>query len=149
MPSPNSPHRSAQNGSAIDHPVRVLLVDDNPENLLALEAILAPLGCRLLRAMSGEEALKILLDEDCAVILLDVNMPGLSGYETAALIRERERTAHVPIIFLTAYHKDEADVVRGYAYGAVDYVFKPVAADVIRAKVDCFIALAAQNHWLE
>src|SRR5215510_4834982 len=103
----------------------VLLVDDRPENLLALEAILEPLEQRLLFAHSGEDALRQLLQHDVAVILLDVQMPELDGFETAGLIKQRERTSHVPIIFVTAISKEEEQVFRGYSAGAVDYVFKP------------------------
>ena len=119
----------------------VLLVDDNPANLLALEAILLPLGVRLAKASSGEQALRLLLSEEFAVILLDVQMQGMDGYETAALIKQRERTRNVPIIFLTAYGRDEQDVKAGYAQGAVDYLQKPFPAEVLRSKVAVFIEL--------
>ncbi|KFE66115.1 hypothetical protein DB31_1180 [Hyalangium minutum] len=119
----------------------VLLVDDNPANLLALEAILAPLAVRLVKAQSGEQALRQLLGEDFAVILLDVQMEGLDGFETASLIKQRERTRNIPIIFLTAYSSDERDVKTGYASGAVDYLQKPFSADVLRSKVAVFIEL--------
>ena len=99
----------------------VLLVDDEPANLLALEAVLRPLDQNLVRASSGDEALKLLLKDDYAVILLDVHMPDLDGFETAALIKQRARTRHVPIIFLTAISKDTEHVFRGYSEGAVDY----------------------------
>src|SRR6059058_6020440 len=103
-----------------DEQVDILLVDDRPENLLALEAILEPLGQRLVRAQSGEDALRRLLDRDYAVILLDVQMPGLNGFETARLIKARERTKHIPIIFLTAISKEDEYVFHGYSVGAVD-----------------------------
>jgi signal transduction histidine kinase/CheY-like chemotaxis protein len=119
----------------------VLLVDDNPANLLALEAILLPLGVRLAKATSGEQALRLLLSEDFAVILLDVQMEGMDGYETASLIKQRERTRNIPIIFLTAYGRDETDVKAGYAQGAVDYLQKPFSAEVLRSKVSVFIEL--------
>jgi signal transduction histidine kinase/CheY-like chemotaxis protein len=119
----------------------VLLVDDNPANLIALEATLAPLGVRLAKASSGEQALRLLLTEDFAVILLDVQMAGMNGYETAALIKQRERTRTIPIIFLTAFGRDEADVKLGYAHGAVDYLQKPYSSDVLRSKVAVFIEL--------
>ena len=104
---------------------KLLLVDDRPENLLALEAILEPLGQELVRAGSGEEALRHLLHEEFAAILLDVQMPGMDGFQTAELIKQRERTRHVPIIFLTAISKDAEHVFRGYDAGAVDYLMKP------------------------
>jgi PAS domain S-box-containing protein len=126
----------------------VLLVDDRPENLLALEAILEPLGQTLLSAHSGEDALRQLLRHDVAVILLDVQMPDLDGFETAALIKQRERTSYVPIIFITAISKDEEQVFRGYSAGAVDYVFKPFNPDVLRSKVSVFIELHEKNEQL-
>jgi len=126
----------------------ILLVDDRPENLLALEAILEPLGQTLVRANSGEEALRGLLDGDYAVILLDVQMPGLDGFETAALIKQRERTRNIPIIFLTAISKDEVHVFKGYQVGAVDYVFKPFDPDMLRSKVAVFIELWEKNEQL-
>jgi PAS domain S-box-containing protein len=126
----------------------VLLVDDRPENLLALEGILEPLGQNLLYAHSGEDALRQLLLEEVAVILLDVQMPELDGFETAALIKQRERTKHIPIIFVTAISKDEEHVFRGYSAGAVDYVFKPFNPEVMRSKVAVFIELQEKNEQL-
>ncbi len=120
---------------------RILLVDDRHENLLALAAILEPLGQELVRAQSGEEALRRLLHDDFALILLDVQMPDLDGFQTAALIKQRERTRHVPIIFLTAISKEAEHVFRGYEAGAVDYLMKPLDAHVLRAKVSVFIDL--------
>jgi PAS domain S-box-containing protein len=128
---------------------KVLLVDDRPENLLALEAILEPLEQELLYAHSGEEALRQLLRHEVAVILLDVQMPVLDGFETATLIKERERTRHIPIIFVTAISKDEEHVFRGYSAGAVDYVFKPFNPDVLRAKVAVFIELHEKTDQLQ
>jgi len=103
--------------------VNVLMVDDHPENLLALEAILDSLGQNLVKAHSGAEALRCLLNQDFAVILLDVQMPGMDGFETATLIRNRERSRHTPIIFLTAFSTSDNLVFRGYSLGAVDYLF--------------------------
>ena len=114
---------------------KLLLVDDRPENLLALEALLEPLGQELVRAGSGEEALRHLLQEEFAAILLDVQMPGLDGFQTAELIKQRERTRHVPIIFLTAISKDAEHIFRGYDAGAVDYLMKPFEPNILRAKV--------------
>ena len=119
----------------------VLLVDDRRENLVALEAVLAPLGCRLVTATSGAEALKSLLDHEFAVILLDVQMPELDGFETADYIKRRERTRSIPIIFVTAISKEQHHVFRGYEAGAVDYVFKPYDPVVLRSKVAVFIEL--------
>ncbi len=116
----------------------ILLVDDHDENLLALEAILEPTGYRLVKARSGEEALKRVLQDEFAAILLDVQMPGLDGFETAELIRTRERTRSVPIIFVTAISKAPENVFRGYGAGAVDYLFKPVDPVVLRSKVEVF-----------
>src|SRR5204862_969239 len=121
--------------------VDILIVDDRAENLLALEAILEPLGQRLVRAHSGEEALRKLLQHDFAVVLLDVQMPGMNGFETAQLIKSRERTRYIPIIFLTAISKEEDYVFRGYQVGAVDYISKPFQPDVLRAKVAVFVDL--------
>jgi PAS domain S-box-containing protein len=128
---------------------KVLLVDDRPENLLALEAILEPLEQELLYANSGEEALGQLLRHDVAVILLDVQMPVLDGFDTAKLIKERERTRHVPIIFVTAISKDEEHVFRGYSSGAVDYVFKPFSPEVLRSKVAVFVELHEKTEQLK
>ena len=130
-------------------PVNILLVDDRPENLLTLDAILEPLGERLVRAHSGDEALKCLLTDEFAVILLDVQMPGLNGFETAELIKARERTRYVPIIFLTAISKDEAYVYRGYSVGAVDYMSKPFEPDVLRSKVAVFVDLYRKQQQLK
>lgn len=121
--------------------VSILLVDDRPENLLALEAILSGLGHELVRANSGAEALKQLLRQDIALILLDVQMPGMDGFETAAQIKARERTQHIPIVFLTAIDGERHQAFRGYAAGAVDYLFKPFDPWVLRAKVGVFIEL--------
>jgi PAS domain S-box-containing protein len=126
----------------------VLLVDDRAENLLALEAILEPLGQELVRAHSGEEALRELLRRDFAVILLDVQMPGIDGFETARLIKERERTRHIPILFLTAISRDSDQVFRGYSAGAVDYILKPFDADVLRSKVGVFVELWQKGELL-
>jgi len=132
-----------------DDRVNILLVDDRAENLLALEAILEPLGERTVRAHSGDEALKYLLTDDFAVILLDVQMPGLNGFETAELIKSRERTRYIPIIFLTAISKDEAYVFRGYSVGAVDYMSKPFQPDVLRSKVAVFVDLYRKQRQLK
>ena len=126
----------------------ILLVDDRPENLLALEAILEPLEQKLLYAHSGEEALRQLLQHDVAIILLDVQMPVLDGFETARLIKQRERTKHIPIIFVTAISKDEEHVFRGYSAGAVDYVFKPFSPEVLRSKVAVFVELHEKTEQL-
>ena len=124
----------------------VLLVDDRPENLLALETILADLGQNLIRASSGREALRFLLVEDVALILLDVQMPGLNGFELAELIRERESTQHTPIIFISATSRDEQYVFKGYSLGAVDYLTKPVEPEILKSKVRFFTKLFLQHQ---
>jgi CheY-like chemotaxis protein len=124
---------------------KILLVDDRPENLLALEAILSALDQTLVRASSGEDALKALLTDDFAVILLDVQMPGMDGFETAAHIKRRERTRDIPIIFLTAINHGPHHTFRGYAAGAVDYISKPFDPWVLRAKVSVFVDLYEKN----
>jgi PAS domain S-box-containing protein len=133
----------------VPDPVDILLVDDRQENLLALEAILEPLGQRLVRAHSGEEALRQLLVRDFAVILLDVQMPGLNGFETARMIKSRERSKYIPIIFLTAISKDEEYVFEGYSVGAVDYMAKPFQPDILRSKVGVFVDLYNKQRQLQ
>src|SRR6201989_2561358 len=127
----------------------VLLVEDRPEDLLALNAVLEPLDVRLVTAGSGEEALRALLAEDFAVVLLDVRMPGMDGYETAGYIRGRERSARTPIIFLTAVSTDISQVLRGYEAGAVDYVLKPFDPVVLRSKVAVFAELERHRRGRE
>jgi len=122
--------------------VNILLVDNEPGGLLALEAVLEPLGQKLITARSGQEALRQLLAHDFALILLDIRMPDLDGFQTAALIRERGRNRVTPIIFLTASDESEAQKFRGYAVGAVDYVFKPLQPEILRSKVSVFVELA-------
>jgi sigma-B regulation protein RsbU (phosphoserine phosphatase) len=129
----------------VDAPA-VLLVDDREENLLALRAVLEPLPCRLVSVKSGEDALKALLHEDFAVVLLDVQMPGMDGFETAELIKGRERTRTMPIIFVTAISKERHHVFRGYSAGAVDYVFKPYDPGILRSKVAVFLELDAKSR---
>ena len=121
--------------------INILLVDDNPSNLLSLEAILQAPDRNLVRAASGDEALRYLLDCDVAVILLDVYMPGINGFETAALIRGRERSRDIPIIFLTADSTGSTLVSKGYSLGAVDYIVKPVEPDILKSKVAVFVEL--------
>jgi PAS domain S-box-containing protein len=125
----------------------LLAVDDRPQNLLALKAILEPLGHDVVTAASGAEALRILLNrDDFAVILLDVQMPDLDGFDVAEVIKQRERTSTIPIIFLTALSKDAQHVFRGYEVGAVDYVFKPYDPEILRAKVAVFVDLWEKNR---
>jgi len=124
-----------------DQKANILLIDDNPNNLLALEAILDSLSQNLVKAHSGEQALRCLLNQDFAVILLDVQMPGMDGFETARLIRERERSRHTPIIFFTAFSNSDTLMFRGYSIGAVDYLFKPIEPEVLTSKVAVFVEL--------
>ena len=132
-----------------DAKVSILLVDDRPENLLALEAALEPLGQDLVTANSGEEALRLLLREEFAVILLDVQMPGMDGFETAIQIKQREKTEDIPIIFLTAISREPHHALRGYSTGAVDYVSKPFDPWVLRAKVAVFVDLYEKSSLLK
>src|SRR5438034_414040 len=118
----------------------ILIVDDSPEKIVALESILDELGQDIVKATSGREALRHLLTRDFAVILLDVRMPMMDGFETAALIRQRARSEHTPIIFVTAF-PDETHVARGYSLKAVDYIFTPVVPEVLRTKVSVFVDL--------
>jgi len=132
-----------------DRRVKILLVDDRPENLLALEAILEPLGQILVCAHSGEEALKCVLQHDFAAILLDVQMPEMNGFDAAQIIKSREKSRFIPIIFLSAISKEDAYVFKGYSMGAVDYVFKPFNPDVLRSKVAVFVDLYLKQEQIK
>jgi PAS domain S-box-containing protein len=145
-PASQQPPPASSSTSAALHVTSVLLVDDQPSNLLALEAILEPLGQNLVRAHSGKEALKHLLSADFSVILLDVQMPELDGFETASLIKDRAKSRHIPIIFLTAISKEASYVARGYNVGAVDYITKPFEPDALRQKVSVFVDLFRKNE---
>ncbi len=144
---------NGRTGSSVDQSAAsttsILMVDDRPENLVALEAALAPLQQNLIRASSGDEALRCLLKKDVAVIILDVQMPGLDGFETAGYIKQLDRTRHIPIIFLTAINKEAQHVFRGYSAGAVDYLFKPFDPVVLRSKVSVFIDLHEKKNQLQ
>lgn len=130
------------------HP-KILLVDDRADNLLSLETILEPDGYHFVKANSGREALKVLLSEfDFALILMDVKMPNLNGFETATMIYEREKLRHIPIIFITANHYGEENIFQGYKTGAVDYIYKPINPELVRAKVGVFVDLYKKNHQL-
>jgi diguanylate cyclase (GGDEF)-like protein len=120
---------------------KILMVDDRPEDLTALEALLEPLGHGLVKAHSGEEALRHLLRDEFALILLDVQMPGMDGFETAAQIKQRAKTRHVPIIFVTGFDEDSQQALRGYTVGAVDYISKPFHPTILRSKVSVFLDL--------
>jgi response regulator RpfG family c-di-GMP phosphodiesterase len=129
----------------VDDKAKILLVDDREENLIALEAILSSLDQDLVRARTGEQALKALLTDEYAVILLDIVMPGMDGFETARDIKRRRKTRDVPIIFLTAVNSDPDYAFRGYAAGAVDFIAKPFDPWVLRAKVSVFVDLHTKN----
>ena len=131
-----------------DDRVNILLVDDQPANLIALEAMLQGLEQNLIKAESGREALKWLLTHEFAVILLDVKMPEMDGFETASLIRQRDKSRHTPILFLTANDDTQTQAVRGYAVGAVDYLVKPVVPEFVRSKVSVFVELAKKTELL-
>ncbi|MGP4002397.1 response regulator [Streptomyces sp. 8N706] len=135
-------------GSAADR-AAILLVDDMEDNLDALEAVLGSLNERLVRARSGEEALQALLSEEFAVVLLDVLMPGMDGFETAANIKRLDRTRDVPIIFLTGSETDRGYAFRGYSTGAADFLAKPFDPWVLRAKVSVFLDLHRKNRQLQ
>jgi CheY-like chemotaxis protein len=124
----------------------VLIVDDVPSNLLALGAVLSPLGVRVVPASSGREALERVREEEFAVVLLDVQMPEMDGFEVATRMRATDNGRELPIIFLTALHRDEAFVRRGYAVGAADYLTKPFDAEVLRARVKAFVDLFQQRE---
>jgi len=127
----------------------ILLVDDRPANLMALAETLAPLGQNVVKAISGEEALKHLLQQEFAVILLDVQMPTMDGFELAKIIRSRPATSHTPILFITAISRDEMYVLKGYSVGAVDYLLKPIVPEILLAKVAIFIDLFNKNTELK
>ena len=146
--NPSPPAPPDRLSALTDDRVNILLVDDQPANLVALEAMLEDLGQNLVRAESGREALKRLLSDDFAVILLDVKMPEMDGFETAELIRQRDRSRHTPILFLTAADTTQTQAVRGYAVGAVDYLIKPVVPEFVRSKVAVFVELAKKNELL-
>jgi len=130
-------------------PPKILLVDDREDNLMSIEAILGTDGYQFVKANSGRQALKILLSEfDFALILMDVKMPNLNGFETAELIYEREKLKHIPVIFITANNFGDENIFKGYRSGAVDYIYKPINPDLLRAKVSVFVDLYKKNHKL-
>ena len=142
------PHLSPDVPAAADGELaKILVVDDRPENLLVTRTMLDELGHEVITVRSGDDALKYLLEHDVAVILLDVNMPGMDGLETATYVRMRQRTAHTPIIFLTAY-VEEMHTSKGYSLGAVDYILTPVQPDILRTKVKVFVELHVKNQQL-
>jgi response regulator RpfG family c-di-GMP phosphodiesterase len=153
---PATDDRTKEDPRALNAPVNILLVDDEPRNLDVLESILQAADYRLVRAQTAESALLLLLDTEFSAIVLDIHMPEISGIELANLIKQRKRTQHIPIIFLTAYFQDEKDVLQGYGSGAVDYLTKPVNQAILKSKVAVFVelfrktrALASTNAALE
>lgn len=128
---------------------KILMVDDKPENLIALEAVLEDESRELIKAYSGNEALKVLLKESVDLVLLDVQMPGMDGFEVAELMHSNQKIAKVPIIFVTAISKEKKYVVKGYEVGAVDYLFKPIEPIILKSKVKFFLELAHQKRELE
>lgn len=128
---------------------KILIVDDREDNLLSIQSLLEPEGYQIVKATSGREALKILLSNfDFALILMDVQMPNLNGFETASLIYEREKLRHIPIIFITAHNYGDENIFKGYRSGAVDYIYKPINPDYLKAKVSIFVDLYRKNHQL-
>lgn len=134
--------------SATPDKVNILMVDDSPDKLLAMESVLASLGQNLVKVHSGNEALRVLLKQEFALILLDVNMPGMDGFETAQLIRQRRSLEHIPIIFVTALSTTDADVFKGYTFGAVDYILTPIVPEILKIKVGVFVQLWKQKREL-
>lgn len=129
---------------------KILLIDDREDNLLSIEAILEPCGYQFVKAQSGKEALRILLKEyDFSLILMDVKMPNLNGFDTASLIYERDKLKHIPIIFITANNFGDENLFKGYQSGAVDYIYKPINPDVLRAKVSVFVELYEKTQKLQ
>jgi PAS domain S-box-containing protein len=139
--------RQSASGQLVQDRIKILLVDDTPENLVSLEAALDGLGQDLVLANSGTEALRHLLEEDFAAILLDVKMPEMDGFQTAELIRSRKRSRDIPILFLTGYKSDE-HLFRGYDLGAVDFLFKPIVPEILRSKVSVFVELSRNTRLL-
>lgn len=129
--------------------IKILIVDDRPENLLVLESLIDDPDVELVRATSGDTALAAMFDHDFALVLLDVHMPGMDGYEVAELMRSSKKTRNIPIIFVTAEHKEKAQVFKGYDAGAVDYLFKPLEPIILKGKVDVFLELFAQKNELK
>ena len=139
---------SLNNAAALGTAPKILIVDDQPRNLDVLEAMLAETGCEFVRATSADEALLCLIRHEFAALVLDIKMPGMSGIELATLIKQRKRTQHVPILFLTAHSVDDNDVLRGYGVGAVDYLSKPINAAILRSKVGVFVDLFRKTRAL-
>ncbi|MGA2258018.1 MAG: response regulator, partial [Thermoguttaceae bacterium] len=133
----------------MSRPVNILLVDDEPRNLDVLETMLQQADYRLVRAGNADEALNAIITTDFAVILLDIRMPGTTGLELAQMIKQRKKTQHIPIIFLTAYNREDEHVLQGYSAGAVDYLSKPCNSAILRSKVAVFVDLFRTSRALE
>src|SRR5262245_42546987 len=133
----------------MDEPINILIVDDEPKNLTVLETILDDPSYRLVRTESAEQALLALVVDEFALLILDIHMPGMTGFELARMIKERKKTALVPIIFLTAYFNEDQHIVEGYGTGAVDYLHKPVSPEILRSKVAVFAELYRKNREIE
>src|SRR3954466_15722482 len=133
----------------VNSKVNILLVADRRDKLLALSAILTPLAQNLVEAQSGKEALRLLLKNEFAVILMDVSMPGMDGFETASLIRKRPSSEHTPIIFVTSINQTDNHVARGYSLGAVDYILSPIVPEVLRSKVSVFVELHKKSELIK
>jgi PAS domain S-box-containing protein len=145
LPREPAPAHTSRNGVAkVIDPVNILIVDDREDKLLALQAILEPLGQNLVMARSGKAALRLLLKQEFAVILMDVSMPGMDGFETASLVRTRPRSEHTPIIFITSIGNSPTQMYRGYSLGAVDYILTPIVSEVLQAKIRVFVDLWKQ-----
>src|SRR5271156_1192789 len=127
-------------------PINILIVDDEPKNLIVLETILDDPSYRLVRAESADQALLALVVEEFALLILDVRMPGMTGFELAKMIKDRKKTARLPIIFLTAYYNEDQHVLEGYGTGAVDYLHKPVKPTILRSKVAVFADLYRKSR---
>ncbi len=132
-----------------DKSTNILIVDDRPENLLVLESLLEDMDCNIIKANSGNEALGLMLDYEFALVLLDVQMPEMDGFETAELMRGSEKTRYVPIVFVTALSKEKISMFKGYEVGAVDFLYKPIEPIILRSKVRVFIELYNQKKLLE
>src|ERR1041385_7393193 len=147
--SPPFSSSAALNHAAERTKANILIVDDRADKLLALEAILSSLDENIVKARSGKEALRHLLQQDFAAILLDVSMPCMDGFETAALIRKRPNSEHTPILFITSISNSENNIARGYSLGAVDYMLTPIVPDVLRAKVSVFVELYRKSELIK